>query len=105
MKKKYIIYLVLSAFVGITIAYIDSQPNWDDTGITVFMILSTSAFFGFLTNYKPWLIALAVSSWIPLWAIGVTHNYAGFVALIPGFIGAFVGYFIKKTMSKPRISK
>lgn len=99
MKKPFIIYLLLSIVAGMAIAWVDSQPNWDDTGITVMTILIIAALLGFISNQKPWLIALAISVWIPLWAVIETHNYAGFLAFVPGFAGAYVGFLFKKLMS------
>ena len=78
----------------------DSRPNWDDTGITVFIVLLAAILFGFLTFKKPWLIALAVSMWIPFLEIMLTHKYESLFALIPGFAGAYIGYFIKYQMTK-----
>lgn len=100
MKTKFLLYLVLSIVTGLFIAWIDSRPNWDDTGITVFMILCASSLFSFLAGEKPWLIALAVCSWIPIWAIVSTHNYGSFLALVPGFAGAYIGYFVKALILK-----
>jgi len=100
MKKAFYIYLLLAIFDGLAIACVDSQPNWDDTGVTVFLILIGTVIFGFLAGKKPWLIGLAVSSWIPLWAIVSTHNYGAFLAFIPGFIGAYAGYYFKSLLSK-----
>jgi hypothetical protein len=89
-------YLVLGLILGLAIAWIDSQPGWDDTGLSVFLILTVSASIGYLTGQKPWLTALAVSIWIPLWAVACTHNYGGFLALVPGFTGAYAGYILKR---------
>ncbi|MDD4971075.1 MAG: hypothetical protein PHT07_16730 [Paludibacter sp.] len=100
MKNKFNLYFLLAEFSGLAIAWIDSQPTWDDTGITVLLILLASTLFGFLTFIRPWLIALAVSLWIPLWAIMSTHNYGALLAFIPGFAGAYAGYFIKYLISK-----
>jgi uncharacterized membrane protein YjjP (DUF1212 family) len=96
MKKTNIIVLVLSAIAGLAIAGIDSRPNWDDTGITVFMVLCAVTLFGYFSTYKPWLIALAVSIWIPLFCIASSNNFGSMIALIPGFVGAYFGHFIKK---------
>jgi len=100
MKNKFNLYFLLAEFTGLAIAWIDSRPNWDDTGITVFIILLTSTMFGFFTFSKPWLIALAVSMWIPLLAIIWTHKFESLFALIPGFAGTYTGYYIKYLLSK-----
>jgi uncharacterized membrane protein YeaQ/YmgE (transglycosylase-associated protein family) len=99
MKKTAIIVLVLSTIAGIAIAWIDSRPKWDDTGITVFMVLCTATLFGYFSPKKPWLIALAVSIWIPLFDIASSNNFGSLIALIPGFIGAYFGQFIKKNIT------
>ncbi len=99
MKKTFNYLVILSALVGLAIAWNDSQPGWDDTGITVFMILFAAAIFGFLAFEKPWLIALLVSIWIPLWAIISTHNYGGFIAVVPGFAGSYLGYYFRKILA------
>lgn len=96
MKKSFKIYLFLSVVTGLSIAVIDSQHNWNDAGITVFMILSTSALFGYFSFQKPWLFALTVSAWIPIWSIISSNNFSTLFAIVPGFIGAYSGYFLKK---------
>ena len=96
MKIQMTLYLILGVILGLAIAWIDSQPGWDDTGVSVFLILTVAASIGYLTGQKPWLAALAVSIWIPLWAVIHTHNYGGFMALLPGFAGAYGGYILKR---------
>lgn len=93
-KALYVIPLI----IGLAIAYVDSRPGWDDTGITVGMLLLSSAIFGFLLPKYPWLIALLVGMWIPLASIAITHNYGGIVALVFPFIGAYAGMFIHRLM-------
>ena len=101
MKTTFIIYLLLSALTGFAIAWIDSQPNWDDTGITALMLVGAGVLFGFLSKEKPWFIALTVSIWIPILAVISTHNYGGFLALIPAFVGAYTGYILRRIIYKP----
>ena len=100
MKNKFNIYFLLAEFSGLGIAWIDSRPNWDDTGITVFAILVLATLFGFLAFKKPWLIALAISMWTPLKEIMETHTYAALFAFVPGFVGAYAGYFIRYLIKK-----
>ena len=95
MNWKSVILLSLATLSGLAIAWIDSQPTWDDTGITVIIVMLVAAIFGFFTSKKIWLTALAVSIWIPIVSIITTHDFGGLLALIPGFVGAYFGYFIK----------
>ena len=99
MNTFFVPAVILSIVLGITIALIYSSPNWDDTGISVFMVLVAGFLCGYLAGQKPWLIALLVSIWIPLLSILTTQNYGAFLALAPGFIGAFAGYLVRKGFS------
>ena len=96
MKKSFVILLIPAIIAGAAIAWIDSRPTWDDTGISVLMILVAAAVFGFFTSEKPWLTALAISTWIPLFGILSTHNFGSLLALVPGFAGAYLGYLFKR---------
>ena len=95
MKKRAVIQLALCIITGFLITWIDARPTWDDTGISAAMILVAAAVFGFFSSQKPWLTALAVSAWIPLFGIVATFNFATLLALIPGFAGAYLGYMLK----------
>jgi hypothetical protein len=99
MKSSFIPYLILAIILGIGIAWIDSRPNWDDTGISAFMIAAAATLCGYLALHKAWLIALAVSIWIPLISIFISQNYGGLLAFIPGFVGAYAGYWLKRMFS------
>jgi fructose-specific phosphotransferase system IIC component len=96
MKKSFILAVFLASVLGIAIGCIDSQPNWDDSGISVLMILLAAIFCGYLAKHKLWLIALFVGIWIPLYGIFSTQNFGSLLALIPAFIGAYVGSWIKE---------
>jgi hypothetical protein len=97
-KKSFFISLFLATLAGIAIAWIDSRPNWDDTAVEIMMILSSTFILGFTASRKPWLIAILVSIWIPLFGIILSHTYGGLVALVPGFIGAYLGYIVRKAV-------
>jgi len=96
MRKTSVILLIPAIIAGVVIAWIDSRPNWDDTGISVLMVLVAAAVFGFFTSEKPWLTALAVSIWIPVFGILSTHNFGSLLALVPGFAGSYLGYLLKR---------
>lgn len=96
MKKSFYISLVLALFSGILIAWNDSRPNWDDTAISVFLVFSSSALFGFLAGKKPWLIALAVGSWVPVFSLFQHFDFKLLLVLIPAFAGAYINFLVKK---------
>ncbi len=96
MKKASVVLLIPAIIAGVAIAWIDSRPNWDDTGISVLMVLVAAAIFGFFSSEKPWLTALAVSIWIPVLGILSTHNFGSLLALVPGFAGAYLGFLFKR---------
>ncbi|MDP4238533.1 MAG: hypothetical protein Q8904_03560 [Bacteroidota bacterium] len=100
IKKTFLIYALLAMVLGIAIAWLDSQPNWDNTGITVFLISGVAALFGFLSFERPWIIALAVSMLIPARALVSTLNQNAFLALAPGFAGAYTGYPVRRAITK-----
>ena len=105
IKRSFLFWFILSGVVGIIIAWIDSRPNWDDTGISVMLILLSALIFGYLASQRPWMVALAISIWIPLFSILISHNYGGLLALVPGFAGAYIGFFIRKGTGNHRQDK
>jgi hypothetical protein len=66
MKKTFIIFLIIATVLGLLITWIDSRPGWDDAGITAFLILFVSIICGYFSSERPWLLALAIGIWIPL---------------------------------------
>ena len=98
MKKSFLLWCLLATLSGIAIAWNDSRPAWDDAGISAFLIFLCAAIFGYLASQKPWIIALVAGIWIPLFSFVSTHNYGGLLALIPGFIGAYAGFLIRKAI-------
>lgn len=101
MKPLFLRALIIAILLGISIAYIDTRPHWDDTGISVLMILIAAFICGLLSPQRTWLMALAVGIWIPLFNIIATHNFGSSIALIPAFIGAYTGYFAKNVFIRP----
>ncbi len=93
MNKSFLTLLAL--FCGATITYIDSRPNWDDTGITAIAILLTCGVFAFLSPSRWWLWAIAVGLWIPIIGIARSQNFASILALVVACMGALLGMSIR----------
>ena len=90
------ILLVVALVFGLFIAYVDSRPTWDDTGITALAVLTSCGLLGMLGLKRPWQWALLIGVWIPLIGIASTHNYGSLLALIFAFAGAYAGTFVRK---------
>lgn len=88
--------LALSVSCGLLIAWIDNRPGWDDTGITAGLIVLTAALFGFLNPERPWVWALTISSWIPLYSIAKTGDFKMLLVTLFGFAGSYLGAAVKK---------
>ena len=93
---KFWILFIIANLSGIVIGFMDSQPHWDDTGITVGLILFTSACFGFIIFRRAWIWAISVGFWIPVWNILKYHNFSSLIALPVAFIGAYLGVLVYK---------
>ena len=90
---------VLAVMIGLFIAFVDSRPTWDDTGITAGMMLLSSGLLTLLGYRRPWLIALAIGLWTPLYETYLSRNFSFpgvilfplFVLLRP-LVGAYMGW-------------
>jgi hypothetical protein len=49
-----------AATIGLLIAYGDSRPGWDDTGVTAAALLVSGSILGFAAPRRPWLWGTAV---------------------------------------------
>jgi hypothetical protein len=90
------VYLVIALLLGLAIAYVDTRPNWDDTGIIAVAILASCGLLGALGPRQPWLWALAVGIWVPLFGIALSQNYGSLLALVVAFAGAYAGMALRK---------
>lgn len=97
MKKLFL--TVIAVCCGAAITYVDSRPNWDDTGITAIAILVTSGVISFLSPNRWWLWAITIGIWIPLLAIIRAQNFAAILALVVAFFGAVLGMLIRNRIS------
>jgi len=57
-QNKFWFIIILSLAVGLTIGWIDSRPNWNDTGVTVGLIFLSSFLLGLLADKNFWIIGI-----------------------------------------------
>jgi hypothetical protein len=99
------VLLAAASAVGLLMAYVDSRPNWDDTGVTAFALLFFSGIIGLLVRRRPWLYGLAVGVWLPLRAIILTHDLRFLIVLVVPLAGVYAGWGFRKSAAKPPPAK
>jgi hypothetical protein len=96
-RLKFRVILIVAVVIGLFIAWVDTRPHWDDSGITVAMVFFSSACLGSIIPRHVWLLAIALGVWIPLFNITQSNNYGSILALIVAFAGAYAGAFLRRT--------
>jgi hypothetical protein len=92
VSRRWLFALIpLALTLGVAIAYVDSSPGWDDTGVSAAAVLGVSGLFGFVYPARPWLWGLAVGTWIPVFGVITEFNYPSLLALVFSFAGAYAG--------------
>jgi hypothetical protein len=86
--------MIAGVFIGLTIAWFDSRPTWDDTGISVAVLLLTAGMLAGLSGRRPWLWAILVGVWTPLLEIPLDGEWLSLIALGAAGIGAALGYWV-----------
>ncbi len=95
------ILLAVAVLTGLFIAYVDSRPTWDDTGMTVGAILLASGLLTLIGHRRPWLIALAIGLWMPVYETYLSQDFRlpgvillPFFVLFVSFAGAYAGWAV-----------
>jgi uncharacterized membrane protein len=82
----------LAVIGGLAIAYMDSRPGYDDTGVTAVLLISVAAIATAIGGTRPWFWALLVGAWTPLIEIPSGGSSGSLLALAFAGAGAAVGY-------------
>lgn len=86
---------------GAAIAWVDSRPGWDDTGLTAGALLLSGAFLGLIAPRRSWRWGLAIGGWIP--AIALRRGGSPWMLLIVAIptVGALIGAAIRHGVTPP----
>jgi len=93
------LWLIAAVAFGLLVACIDSRPNFDDTGITAFAVTIGCGLLSLIEPHYPWLWALAVGIWVPIFGIALTHNYGSLFALAFALVGAYSGTACRRLLA------
>ncbi|MEP7135704.1 MAG: permease prefix domain 1-containing protein [Chloroflexota bacterium] len=92
--------LAIAGLAGLFSVYVDSRPHWDDTGLLAAGLLLVSGLLTLLGHRRPWLIALAIGIWIPMYEIYLSRDFKFLVILLIPFLGAYVGWLAQLGIRK-----
>ena len=87
-----------AALAGLAIAWADTRPGWDDTGITVGAIVLCAA-LGALGGLRAWLSATLIV--LPLLAAELPGGTAVLVSIPLAALGAFGGGLLRSSLGSP----
>ena len=94
------VLLIAAIRLGLAIAWVDSRPHWDDTGITAGGLLLSGGALGLIGPRRPWLWALGLGIWIPLYMIlrapSLVTVMGGFVIVAIPMAGAYAGMAVRR---------
>lgn len=97
--------LLVAVVVGIAIAWVDSRPTWDDTGVTAGAMTLAAGVLGLMGPRRPWAWALGVGIWIPAYAISRAPSLsvlAMLAVLAFPFAGAYLGMTLRRVITPVR---
>jgi hypothetical protein len=97
MTKRALIAPAIGLVVGLGIGYVDSRPNWDDTGITAGAVFLVAAVLAAARPSVSWLTGLSVG--LPVLAMNALlhSNYGSAIAVVISLAGSGVGYVVGKS--------
>jgi hypothetical protein len=86
----------VASVAGIAIAWLDSRPGFDATGITVVSLAVASAAIGFVAGRSPWLWARLVGAPTPLLEVPASRDAGPLAALAVAAVGALAGWAARR---------
>jgi hypothetical protein len=78
---------------GIAVAWIDTRPGWDDTGVTACAVLIAAA-AGAFARVPPWLSAALAAG--PILAVELRGGTGVLLAIPFALVGAYGAAFVRR---------
>ena len=97
--------IVVAVVAGVGLAYVDSQPGYDATGVTA-AGLAIAALVPVLIEgsgrvVRVAALAVLVGIWIPIIEIAAPGTYGSLLSFVFSAVGAFIGWVIVRGLARP----
>jgi hypothetical protein len=93
--NKFLILIVLALLAGLIIGWIDTRPNWNDTGVTVGLIFISSFVLGLFSGKNAWILALIIGLCITSLNFLVSSRLDSAISLVISLAGVYGGFALK----------
>ena len=77
--------------LGAGIAFVDTRPNWDDTGITAAAVAICCGALAVVQPRRAWLHAACVAGCVFIANVIAARNFGAALVFVPAFVGAGLG--------------
>lgn len=84
--------MAVALALGLLIAFADSSPGWDSTGITAGALVLAAGATAYVGRSRPWLWAMLVGLPVPVVEIAGNGSAGSVLALVFACAGATVGW-------------
>jgi hypothetical protein len=100
-----VLSIVLAVVAGVGLAWLDSQPGYDATGVTA-AGLAIAALVAVLIEgsgrvLRVAALAVLVGIWIPIFEIAAPGTYGSLLSFVFSAVGAFIGWVIVRGLARP----
>lgn len=99
VARRELAFVPIALLIGLAIAYVDSRPAWDDTGITAGALLLGAGVTAAASGRRPLFWALLVGVWTPIVEITVHGQPASLAAIVFAVVGAMGGFLMRRSLS------
>lgn len=91
--RRDLVAAIIAVGFGLAVAWMDSRPGYDATGITAGALVAVAAAASFVSGRRPLVWALAAGIWVPLFEARDASMPAPMAALAFAGVGAALGWF------------
>jgi hypothetical protein len=93
---KFWLLVIAACIAGFFIGKMDTSKNWDDTGVTVAVVVIISFLLGYIMKQFAWLWALIIGGFVFSFDVFVNSNYGAAGAILFAFAGAYGGVIFRR---------